>query len=261
MIDPNELLNTKFEKKRGGYRAEDVDSFMVQAASLFSQQSREIMELKRKLEAGQQKIKAYETDQDSLKEALLSAQRLADNIVREARAKAEKIEKDASGRANSLIGEMRGEIVAEQNKLTQMKKEVTNFRSSLMNMYRAHLELINDIPVFHEEPEEKREETSEAAKEEAPAPEEKAGPEKPEAAEAETEEEKTFSQAAAAEAEQDKHEQEQPEPPAGEEAEPPKSEPAPELKLNVRFDEQAGEYIPIADERRHGGGPGGGRKK
>lgn len=248
MIDPNDLLNTKFEKKMGGYKAANVDSFMIDAASLISQQTREIMEQRRRLDAAQQKINEYELDRNNLKEALLSAQRLAESIVRDARAKAEKIEKEAAGRANTLIGEMRSEIIAEQEKLLFVKSEVSDFRSVLLNMYRTHLELINDMPVFRkEEPLVQPQEEPETQVLPQPEAEDK----KPE----ETGAEIALEQAAAAQTMQGDEAPEMPVPAKAEQADEP-YESDPDVKLNVRFDEESGEYVPLAvhREKRHGEG-------
>ena len=255
-MNPGDLLNTKFERKMGGYKAADVDNFLVEAAALYSQQTRENTELKRKLETANRKLQDYEQDKDSLREALLNAQKLADSIVRDARTKAEKVEQEAEGRANSLMLEMRGEILAEQEKLNEMKRRVSEFRSELMNMYRAHIELISEMPVFHEEepaaddaPAEQAETPAETLPEETPSEatafDEVAAAESADAGQT-TEETEPAGEAASAEETDNQLPEEAPE---AEETEEKADDGVDEshfgLKLNVKFDEASGEYIPL----------------
>lgn len=253
MLNPNDLLNTKFEKKMGGYKAADVDNFMVEAASLYSQQIREIADLKRKLEVAHTKIESYETDRESLKEALLSAQKLADKIVHDARAQALSIEHEAEEKAQQVLQATEQEIVSEKERLAQMKREVSAFRSKVMNMYRAHIELINDIPTYREE----------TAPEEAPAqaPVQQPEPPAPEPAPARHEAEPPIAEPPAVTASNEAAASIAPAPVA--EAEPDPEPPTPadddfDLRLNVRYDEETGEYVPLDPDRW---GEGTGRKR
>jgi cell division initiation protein len=152
MLLPNELLSKKFDKyKAAGYKATEVDSFMVEVASLFSQNSRELTELKRRLETTTSKLSALEGDRENINNALLSAQRLADSIIKEATGRADIVSRDADIKAEKIIDHARGEIVAQRDELARIKREVTSFRSKLINIYRGHLESINAIPVERED--------------------------------------------------------------------------------------------------------------
>ena len=303
MVNPDDILNRKFEKHRGGYRPEEVDAYIAEVASVISRMKRDDAEQKRRYDALSSKVAQYESERSAVSDALLNAQKLADNILRDARTKAEIIEKDARGHADSLIGEIRGEITGEQMKLVGMKKEVSDFRSRMMEMYRAHLELINDMPVYHDEAQEQAaQETEEASpKSVEQVPEKEAEPVK--AAEPETHEEQPkiveqqeteqpvsavsaqpfepvraeepvrpaqpeVAQTAAPASEENdyinvmKSAFASTEPQPAEEAEPEPAEEkkapvsgeagkAPELKLNVRFDEETGEYLPINEPKHY----------
>ena len=250
MMTPGDLLNKKFEKaKVGGYKAADVDNFLVEAASLFSQQNREMSDLRRRLESAQAKLTGYEQDQDSLREALLSAQKLADNIVRDARSKAELIRRDAEIKAENLIERSQAEVTARQDALVKIKREVSDFRSQLMGLYRAHIELINELPVFHED--EEPDPGQPKAETEAPAPAE-------EPSDPETAAEPAREQAAATRMEDagpsgaGEPAAETAEKPAPPESSAPTEEKTPDadyaIKLNVRYNEETGEYVPLGSD-------------
>lgn len=239
-----DLLNKKFSKsKMGGYRIPEVDGFLVDAAELFSKQTREIAELKRKLDGGQQKLAEYEKDRDSLREALVSAQKLADNIVRDARNKADLTMRDAQIKAEKIVERGRQEAEDQQQALVELKKEVSDFRSRLLDMYRDHLRLITSLPALAEDEPEEPAQAAEPSPDAEPA----AEGEPDETAEAAPEEPETD------EAAQPSAQPETPAAPddgadtAGQTADEAAAtaDPNYHVRLNVRYDEQSGEYVPI----------------
>lgn len=228
-----ELLNKRFEKTRmGGYKTTEVEAFLTEAANAFTQLTRENGDLKRQVEALRTQAAEVEADKDSLRDALLSAQKFADSLVHDAKAQAEEILVEARTKADRLTGSVQIQIVQEKEELTRMKTEVAAFRSKLLDIYRAHLELIGAIPV------EAPAGTAEPAKNENEAPTAdttaaSAAEEKPAAAPALEEEAQPAAQEEAAAAQA----------PAGETAKPMHTV---SVRLNMRYDEQTGEYVPFS---------------
>lgn len=252
MVTAGDLLNKKFGKaKMGGYRTAEVDSFLVDAAELFSRQTREIADLKRKLDAGQQKLTEYEKDQDSLREALVSAQKLADSIVRDARGKAELTLRDAQIKAEKIIERGREDAESEQAALVELKQEVSDFRSRLLDMYREHLKLITTLPALAEEEEEPAdgEEAPAADGAEAPAD---AQPVQPAADDGRPAAEEAPGREATPSG---TPENGAPADPAANEA-AAAEDPSYHVQLNVRYDEQTGEYVPTSPEEEGSDGRG-----
>jgi len=255
MLLPNELFSKKFDKyKAAGYKATEVDSFMVEVASLFSQNSRELTELKRRLETTTSKLSALEGDRENINNALLSAQRLADSIIKEATGRADIVSRDADIKAEKIIDHARGEIVAQKDELSRIKREVTSFRSKLINIYRGHLESINAIPVERED-----EPVSSNLQEQPLAPtvpNPKTEPDSQAETATQVSDEQTVTAAAQPEAlitavpmidadavtKSQMAATLQPEQPLDETLEEQQSE----IKLSVKFDEESGEYIPLS---------------
>lgn len=147
MPDSGDLLNRHFEKASfGGYKAADVDSFMNELSIKLSQSGREVTELKSRLGAAEKKIADFESQEESLKSTLLSAQRLADKIKKEAEEKAEVTIQNAKIKAENLIDCAQSEIEMRLNEAERIKKEVSDFKLSVMRLYKEQLELINEIP-------------------------------------------------------------------------------------------------------------------
>ena len=103
MLNPNEIANHKFDKAMGrGYRMEEVESYLGQVAGEMNELLIEKQELEKKLMILAEKLEEYKRDEESLRAALLGAQKLGDSVVRDAKAKAASIIEDANAQANLL---------------------------------------------------------------------------------------------------------------------------------------------------------------
>lgn len=138
-------------------------------------------ELQEKLAILAKKVESYQDDEDGIKDAIVAAQKIskqtiadsqkkitammddarkkADAIISEAKAKAAQSLSDAKREADKLLFDAKAEagelakIYAEKtegkkHELDEMKKQVTAFRSSLLEMYKKHLEQVTHIPTF-----------------------------------------------------------------------------------------------------------------
>ena len=171
MLNPNEIANNQFSKGRG-YRAEEVDSYLRQIASDIGELIEEKRDLEKKMMVLADKLEEYKEDEESLRAALLGAQKLGDSVVREAKAKAQSLLEDAEAQAVQLVENAKKEIERQQQGFVRLQREVATFKSKLQLVYKQHLELISSIPVD--------ENIVEAAmKKSAPQPEPQPQPEQP----------------------------------------------------------------------------------
>lgn len=158
MLTSANIKNKRFEKSgRAGYRADEVDAFLLQVAASIDTMESENVALQRKLEILAEKIEDYRKDEDNLRNALIGAQRLGDSVVREARANAETIIKeaaqksefmlrDATIKSETMISNAEERIKQQEARLTRIKREVSSFKNQLISLYSAHIELINRLP-------------------------------------------------------------------------------------------------------------------
>ncbi len=158
MMTPDSIINKHFDKATmGGYRQDDVDEFLEQVAMQFKALQSENAELERKMEVLATKIEEYREDEDSLRSAILGAQKLGDSLIREAKAKAETILRDAKIEAaqiqmdaSKLVENAQKSVEIEKNTLEEMKKEVNQFKKRILDMYKDHLDIIAALPEFAE---------------------------------------------------------------------------------------------------------------
>ncbi len=161
MMTLNDIVNVNFRKSSfSGYRPEDVDNFVDQVKDSYEELIKknieqkdtiaslraENEELMKKIDVLAQRVEEYRSEEDGIKYAIISAQKLGDASIREARHKAEIILKDANLKADHIIGNAQSQIEQYEKELENTKKEVSDFRSALLEMYRQHLMLINALP-------------------------------------------------------------------------------------------------------------------
>ena len=181
MLTVKEINEISFGKAGfSGYKPEDVDNFIDEVVESFQQlqaerdaavkeakdlaaQNAELAaknaEAQQKLSILAQKVESYRAEEDGIKEALLSAQRLAKDSLQEAKDKAEVIVADAETNARRMMDDAKTDAAkaareymdqADKKKaeLEEIKRQVSAFRVSLLEMYKKHLEAINHIPTF-----------------------------------------------------------------------------------------------------------------
>lgn len=161
MLTLNDIINASFRKSSfSGYRPEDVDAFLDLVKESYEQLIKKNIEQKdtitslkaeneqmvKKIEVLAERVENYRGEEDEIKNALISAQKLGDASIREARHKAEIILKDANIKADRIVSGAQSQIGQYERELEELKKSVSDFRSSLLAMYKQHLTLINAMP-------------------------------------------------------------------------------------------------------------------
>ena len=147
MITAREIANKRFEKASfGGYRADDVDSFLNEVAAELEALEEQNNTLNKKLEMLAEKVEEYRSEEESLRTALLGAQKLGDSIIRESKSKAEIILRDATIKADRAVSSAHEQVEREKMIYLKLQKDVSAFKSKLLAIYRQHLEIISSLP-------------------------------------------------------------------------------------------------------------------
>lgn len=179
MFTPEEIRSVEFNKSTvGGYRSTDVDYFIEDVAVTVETLNKENTELKKKLEVLASKIEEYRSDEDSIHIALVNAQRLADQlkkdaqkthdelmskaeskrdkIISEAQAQSSEMMEEAKKRATDLIADAtekaeailnaaNSSVASQHDAYMKIKEDASNFRGRLLSYYKAHLEQIDKL--------------------------------------------------------------------------------------------------------------------
>src|SRR5688572_17156115 len=94
-LNTSDLYSADFRTTFRGFDKAQVTSLMERAADAFDKLQRQVEELKKTTESQKEQIARYEAMEQSLLEALGSAQKLSDSTIEQARREAELIREDA----------------------------------------------------------------------------------------------------------------------------------------------------------------------
>lgn len=186
MLTATEIRNIKFTKSMGGYKQEEVDVLLDRIEADYSQFERAVKEYKLKLDSMNKEIESLKSSQNSIQNVLLSAQRLADQIVDEAKQKSEeiinnaqsnieiltakekelatafdikaeerkaKLERELSDmvktaqiKADSIKAAADDSVARQQLLYDRVKMEMSAFKAAVSSKYKEHLEMLRQLP-------------------------------------------------------------------------------------------------------------------
>lgn len=142
MVTAQNVRDIRFTKTMGGYKTAEVDAFLDQCADTIEALNKDIEENTRKMQVLAETIVDYRNQEDSIRTALMSAQRMSETVIAEANEKATEIVAKAESKAATIKEDTQKSIQAEFDELERIQKEVVAFRSRLLATYREHLTLI-----------------------------------------------------------------------------------------------------------------------
>ncbi len=182
MIKPNEIRTTEFDMSViGGYKRESVDVFFNSVVNDYEKLYNENSELVQKLKVCIEKIEEYQKDEKFLKAAIINAEKLNENSLKDIEAREKEIENAAKEKASNIIetakieaenilktarieaaeairiceiesaekiSEINAGVEIENEKLQAIKKEVSDFKESVLKLYKEHLNSLSKLPEF-----------------------------------------------------------------------------------------------------------------
>ncbi len=120
IITPLDIQNKEFERTFRGYDIEDVDEFLDRIAKDLEQLIRENNDYKEQIELLQEKNKTYHKMEETMHNAIVVAQKTAEEVKQNAKREAELIKKDAEREAKQILEEARmraGRVLGEHEEL------------------------------------------------------------------------------------------------------------------------------------------------
>ena len=179
MISSEDVRRVTFDKAFQGYRREDVDAYLKEVAQAMDDLAAQNDDLQKKLVVLAQRIDQYRAEEDTLRTTMINAQRLGENVIREAKQKAAEIIRTANIKAEDREQRSRDDVELAKQEIVTLKSEADSFKRSLIEMYRKHINLINKLPDYTPQPEDPPVRPMQTAAEPAPAPVQDAPAEQP----------------------------------------------------------------------------------
>ena len=146
MLTPQEVSERAFTKASfGGYNMAQVDEFLDILTGDYTALYNENAVLKSKMKVLVDKVEEYRSTEEAMRKALMTAQRMADDMVREAEEKKAALLAQAEEEARQRLGDLAREREAEEYRLEQAKSSTAAFVAQLRTLYAGQAEFLNNL--------------------------------------------------------------------------------------------------------------------
>ena len=147
MLTPQEVSNHAFPKAvMGGYNMSSVDEFLDELTDDYSALYKENAALKAKLKVLVEKVEDYRATEDSMRATLLTAQKMADSIVREAETKRDMILARADLDMQDRITELKTVMEANEKRMQIGQQELAGFIAAVRDVCQRELDALERLP-------------------------------------------------------------------------------------------------------------------
>jgi cell division initiation protein len=139
MLTPQEISGKEFVKAVfGGYDMSVVDDFLETLTADYTALYKENAILKSKIKVLVEKVEEYRSTDDAMRMALLTAQKLGDEITTEARRKSEELLNKTEADIRDRLQEMKNRFAEEDARLRAVREETRKFVAISQEIIRQH---------------------------------------------------------------------------------------------------------------------------
>ena len=149
MLTPQEVSARSFTKTMmGGYNMTQVDEFLDELTDNYTSLYKENASLKAKMKVLVEKVEEYRATEDSMRATLLTAQRMADSILKEAEEKRDGILQEAETAAREKLDSLQKEAEQYDKRLQQGREEVQRFVTETRRLCEKELRFLEEFPTL-----------------------------------------------------------------------------------------------------------------
>ena len=149
MVTPQEVSEKVFPKASfgsGGYSMTSVDEFLDALTEDYTALFKENMTLKAKLKVLAEKVEEYRSTEEAMRQALLTAQKMASKLVQEAQAEKEQLLADARTEAQNEIHRLDAERQGAEQKLAMAQQKTAEFIRRSQELCQAQTDFLQSLP-------------------------------------------------------------------------------------------------------------------
>lgn len=153
MLTPQEVSERAFPKASfGGYNMAQVDEFLDVLTEDYSALYSENAVLKSKMKVLVEKVEEYRSTEEAMRKALMTAQRMADELVKEAQDQRDQILQQAKDEADKQVEAVRKEVEAEQFRLTSAQQETAAYVQKVKALHQQAQDYLDKLDQLTPQP-------------------------------------------------------------------------------------------------------------
>ena len=145
-LTPLEITQREFRKILRGYDPEEVRHFIESVADDVGSLLKDNTAREERIVELEERVRALEAQEESLRNTLVTAQRMTEEIKANAKREADLIIREAEGKAQRLAAEAQGRVAEAQRELLELQRQRDVFAATLRSHIQTHLELLQRGP-------------------------------------------------------------------------------------------------------------------
>ncbi len=147
MMTPLDIENRKFKKEFSGFSKAEVQEFLSAVSESYGAIYKENLANKDKINMLSNAIKQYKSMEETLQSAILVAQSAGDEVVHNAKKRAENIIAEAETNAAQILSDASREVTRISYEYEEMKRTVEVFRTRVLSLLTSQLDIVKEFNV------------------------------------------------------------------------------------------------------------------
>ncbi len=145
MLTPLDIENRRFKKEFSGYSKVEVQEFLNAVSESYEAIYKENLANKDKINMLSNAIKQYKSMEETLQSAILVAQSAGDEVVHNAKKRAENIIAEAETKATQILSDANREVTRISYEYEEMKRNVEVFRTRVLSLLTSQLDIVKEF--------------------------------------------------------------------------------------------------------------------
>jgi len=141
-LSPLDIQSQQFRQKIRGLDPREVESFLELAASEFEELIRENGKLKEKLARLSNQYDELKQREQTLKETMMTAQKITEDMKTSARKESEIILREAELKAEKMLDDAHRKLAAISDQVVEIKRIRAQFETSVKAAAQSHLKML-----------------------------------------------------------------------------------------------------------------------
>ncbi|MDD4496484.1 MAG: DivIVA domain-containing protein [Eubacteriales bacterium] len=148
---PNDLQNIEIKKTALGYSQEMVNQILDKIIEDYSLYIKENRELKERISVINGQLESFKNIEDILMNSLVTAQKTAEEVKKNAYDNADNILREAELKAQSIIHSASDDIVKIKREYEDLKSKMKGYRAKCISLLSSQLEMLKETEESKEE--------------------------------------------------------------------------------------------------------------
>jgi cell division initiation protein len=142
-ISKIDLLNRKFSKRMWGYAPDEVDQLMAEVAEMLGAVAEERKTLIKKVKRMEQSVEEFRQRDETLRDTLMSTQKMVDDIKGGAQREAQLILDEARAKAEGMVQQGHNRLAQLYEDIENLKRQRSQFEIQLRGLLETHLRILD----------------------------------------------------------------------------------------------------------------------